>query len=448
MSLMTISSSNPNFSHILAKNPNTIAESGRPYQKAIRRGYAYGWYMTEGSFRLWFKDNPHEVSYPTDADNPEFEYLDRNRYAHPFLMNSLVSECLSTAVKTRHELDTDSPFSCTLETTVEIRSKTIGDHLARMYSNQEEGRVLSLMCLGGRAFIIRIQGNSVYEVLNTAIIASILICTADPTIYVDLRNTGIDKYARSLNGSNAPYFIRYLFNRNAFSNMETFKKNKHQLNTPTMDFAFGDTHRQRMDFVFPALKNGTKANVLHEIGTGEGRYTTTLVQKYEKVIGWEPEEELREKVVGKLTSRGISENFEMREGLTSDIVVEKRDEFEGVDIVVTEVFEHIEKDDATKLLISLMQTKFARMVVTVPNITFNQLYKLDQPFRHDDHKWEPTREEFETWVKTALEAACLFEYDDVYLMFHDIGDKVTMEDGSVQTPSLGFVLVNKNMISE
>lgn len=437
MSVLTLRSPNPDLSFIIQKNPNSVLETKKPYSRAIRRGMAYGWFMKDGSYRLWFKDHPHEVSYPMDEANPEFEYLDRTRYAHPYLMNSLVNDCFNTALKKRDEKDVDQgDFETVLETTVEIRSKSMVKHLTSQFTDLEKGRALTLKPIGGDAYVIQICGRSVYQVLNTAIVASVLMCTADPTIYVDLRGDRIDKYARCLHASDAPYFIRYLFNRNVFSNLDTFRKNKDQLDTPTMDFAFGDTHRQRMDYVFPYLKNKTRrAAKIHEIGIGEGKYTVTLAGIYDDVVGWEPEEELREKVVGKLTARELVENFTVNEGLTSEFVEQNPLEFKDTDILVTEVFEHIEKDEATKLLKALLSTSFNRIIVTVPNVTFNELYKLDQPFRHDDHKWEPTINEFFAWVTQAWESV---GGDVKDIKFKTVGDKVTFLDGSIQTPSIGF----------
>lgn len=434
MSIITIGSSNPDLSFILQKNPATIAESKKPYTREIRRGVAYGWYTTDGEFRLWFKDSPNDISFFRDGDSGEYEYLDRTRYSSPIAINSLITECLSTALKTQDEKDVKGPYEAWLEAPVEIKSKSMARHLETQFTDDTEN-TFTLIKLGeGDLFIMRITGPTVHQVLNRAITAAILISTSAPDLYVDLKGNLVDKYARCMNGADAPYFIRYLFKRNVFSNFDTFRKNKEQLDAPGIDLAFGDTHRQRMDAIYPILKRRA-SNTIHEIGTGEGKYTIKLATMYGKVIGWEPEEWLREKVEGKLKSRQLDAGLELREGITAEKVREARDDFKNADILMTEVFEHIEKDEATEILNELVKTEFSQIVFTMPDRDFNKHYKLEQPFRHDDHKWEPTYPEFTSWVLDAVVAAGLSE-EDYAVTITQIGDKVYEADGSYRTPSV------------
>eukprot|EP00057_Strongylocentrotus_purpuratus_P013277 XP_011667751.1 PREDICTED: uncharacterized protein LOC589300 [Strongylocentrotus purpuratus] len=67
-------------------------------------------------------------------------------------------------------------------------------------------------------------------------------------------------------------------------------------------------------------------------------------------------------------------------------------------VVCVEVIEHLYPEDlseATKVIFGYM--KPTRAVFTTPNAEFNVLFPGFQGFRHDDHKFEWTRHEFQEW---------------------------------------------------
>ncbi|MGC5327292.1 methyltransferase domain-containing protein [Brevibacillus sp. SYSU BS000544] len=90
---------------------------------------------------------------------------------------------------------------------------------------------------------------------------------------------------------------------------------------------------------------------------------------------------------------------------------------ETVDIIITEVIEHMTIEDSSRFLRKIIQhVDFDKLIVTTPNYEFNRHYLLDG-FRHDDHKWEMTRAEFQQWMKEIVGAS--FQCD-----FFGIGDSV------------------------
>jgi len=67
------------------------------------------------------------------------------------------------------------------------------------------------------------------------------------------------------------------------------------------------------------------------------------------------------------------------------------------DVLLTEVVEHMSLEEAEQLIKDILQKiKFNNFVVSTPNKHFNIHYGIAK--RHDDHKWEMTKEEFEKWV--------------------------------------------------
>ncbi|XP_077308833.1 small RNA 2'-O-methyltransferase [Lithobates pipiens] len=81
-------------------------------------------------------------------------------------------------------------------------------------------------------------------------------------------------------------------------------------------------------------------------------------------------------------------------------VCEKDPALLGFDLIsCVELIEHLEVDDLDKLedvLFGFMAPKAA--VITTPNADFNILLPKTQKFRHPDHKFEWSREEFHSWA--------------------------------------------------
>jgi hypothetical protein len=398
MAVLTIGSSNPKFSWIISKNPATIREKGEPYKKEIRQGNAYGWFLTnDQSFRLWFRDNPLTCSF-AEGINAEFEYLDRTRYASPYLPISLITNCLATAFKQSQEEDEEKPWSAFLTTTVEIRSASMLRHLTEHFNGAfgfDKGYSFTAQKLAGNAYDVHIQGPSVHKMLNAAMVIFLMFCVSTKGIYINLKGDIVEKYIAAINRINAPYFIRYLFKRNVFSNRDTFLKNKSLLDTNEISLWHGDTLAQRKEAIFPHLEGGA---MLVDIGCGELNYTLPLSSKYEQVLAFEADDELRENMLGKLKGREV-ENVVLRDAATPESIDECSSLLSGADVLITEVLEHIPLKDARELVNSVLKTEFNKLVITVPNKAFNVNYLMgEDEFRHDDHKWEMTHDEFEDWI--------------------------------------------------
>ena len=66
------------------------------FQKPLRKGTAYGWFVNDNEFRMTFVDSPTESSFNTRGD---YEYLDRTRYTSPYLPIAMITTLLNTAQK-------------------------------------------------------------------------------------------------------------------------------------------------------------------------------------------------------------------------------------------------------------------------------------------------------------------------------------------------------------
>jgi len=63
MAIIQFSSTNPEFSYVIAKNP----ASGMSI-KSIRKGQAFAWFSNENTYNVFFKDADNDLSYKEQVD--------------------------------------------------------------------------------------------------------------------------------------------------------------------------------------------------------------------------------------------------------------------------------------------------------------------------------------------------------------------------------------------
>ena len=115
-------------------------------------------------------------------------------------------------------------------------------------------------------------------------------------------------------------------------------------------------------------------------------------------------EELTSVVVSKARKKEIK-NIELFNSII-DYIAHRKENNNKVqkDIILTEVIEHMPKDQSVKLINEVIDNvNFDKFIITVPNKEFNQYYLIvDNEFRHDDHDWEPTENEFHEFINSIV----------------------------------------------
>jgi hypothetical protein len=421
MSILTVGSNNEKFSYIIQKNPATISDSKTPFVRELRRGKAYGWFTDKSGreFRMLFKDSDIEVSF-NNTNNGGFEYLDKTRYSSPYAPILLISKCLSTAAKSQSEFDTSSAtitvedgqpaeqppetafvlHTAYCETLVRTPNMSALANLVRHYSNSGNQAVnVSLREIHSGYHMVRVEADTVYKALNILQIVCLVQCLYDNATYVRLSPEDLEKYVRCLNASDAPYFVRYLFQRSAVRSRQQFNRLLQDMQGSGMKLCFGDTRQQRFDAINKALGN-TRADNLVDIGCGEMFYSLRMRGEYECVYAVEKDEDRHNLNLLKVEDKGGDNVVPLHATATAQWVQENAELFDDADVLLTEVVEHMEYESAVALVKAILEHTCAwRVCVTVPNRTFNVMYDLeDDEFRHDDHKWEPTEKEFRKFV--------------------------------------------------
>lgn len=405
MAIVQIKSTNPQFSFLIKKNPH----SGM-ILRSIRKGMAYGWYSDEQTFNVYFKDADNEISYKQHADE-QFEYLNVSRYNTPLFPLNAISEFFAHPLKHHDERDTEGYEHTLMIGMIHIELTRYID----FFEKHLKDFTFQITHQAHKSYSLTVTTQrSLYELLH-AVSVLCLFLSMFGNEYIDISEHVLDKYIRSINVIDAPFYIRSLFVRNFLASRERYNKYKAELEASaryTIQFAYGGTALQRRNYIGGVLPFDKS---ILDIGCGEGFYALPFAGKIEgSYYAVDIDEESLAALTRKAESRQIDNiaPFHSMDHFLEDYNGEQ------VDVILTEVIEHMSREEAAQLIRQIVAgVDFDHLVITTPNADFNRYYELSG-FRHDDHKWEMGQEEFQTWMLDVIQGLGL-SHD-----FATIGDEV------------------------
>lgn len=159
----------------------------------------------------------------------------------------------------------------------------------------------------------------------------------------------------------------------------------------------------RAEAVMAALKDAGAQSVV-DMGCGPGALLSRLSKdrSFTKIVGVDVSARSLERAARMLRLDAASDAERDRTELLHGSVVYRDDRLRGFDaMVLMEVVEHVDPSRLAALEDAVFAgAKPGTVVVTTPNAEYNVLYPTlaDGTFRHDDHRFEWTREQFRTWA--------------------------------------------------
>jgi 3' terminal RNA ribose 2'-O-methyltransferase Hen1 len=177
----------------------------------------------------------------------------------------------------------------------------------------------------------------------------------------------------------------------------------------------------RMSAVIEALR-GLGAKTIADLGCGEGKLLARLVRErwVERIIGVDASAIALERASKRLKLDAPAASQDGRLTLLHGALTYRDKRIAGIDAAtLIEVIEHVDPDRVPSVTrVVFGETKPKVIVVTTPNADYNALFPGLAPgaFRHPDHRFEWTREQFRAWVK-AVEDAHLYRAE-----LRDIGE--------------------------
>lgn len=167
-------------------------------------------------------------------------------------------------------------------------------------------------------------------------------------------------------------------------------------------------HQQRHGAVLAALRaSGARSAV--DLGCGEGRLLQTLLKErgLERIVGMDVSHRALERAAQRLHLERLPDRGRQRISLLHGSLTYRDRRLEGHDAAtVVEVIEHL--DPARLAAFERVLFEFARpatIILTTPNVEYNVVWESlpAGAFRHRDHRFEWTRQEFRAWAMQAAE---------------------------------------------
>jgi len=385
MAFMQIGSTNPKFSFILKKNP-----SSGPLVRSIREGHLFGYYSNDNKiFNCFFKDSDTEISYKKFKDD-EFEYVNPSRYNAPEFILDSISEFLEHIIKKENEFDIEGYDNFLMINMINIKRKYL-DIFKRYFKDisfEEEE-----IC--GSNFRLKFSTKGTLKFLVSFVQLFAFFNTLRNRY---LAEDEISKYMKQLTKTKAPYFIKYIFKVNALRDRENFYKFKKSLEENSfgneiIEFKYGYAHEQRIDVVESLID--FKRSII-DFGCGHGDFAKRLNHRLEKTnkryYAIDKDDEMLRVVKKRMKD---AENVIFGASFPEDMI-----EGEDFDVIMSEVIEHMKKDEATKVVKDILGKQHVKsLIITTPNKDFNTFFLFyDDEMRYEDHQFEMGKEEFIKWV--------------------------------------------------
>jgi len=164
-------------------------------------------------------------------------------------------------------------------------------------------------------------------------------------------------------------------------------------------------HQQRHEAVLAELKEAKVTSVV-DLGCGEGRLLRELLKDktLEKIVGVEVSVQVLQMAKRRLKLEQIPEKQAARLELFQGSLMYRDQRLKGYDAAtVVEVIEHLDPPRLASFERVLFEFTRPRVVVlTTPNRDYNAFWPTLSAgaFRHSDHRFEWTRQEFADWVES------------------------------------------------
>jgi 2-polyprenyl-3-methyl-5-hydroxy-6-metoxy-1,4-benzoquinol methylase len=407
MGLIRLRSTNPRFSYVLRKNP----ESGMQIRK-IRQGYGFGWYTANVAtnplkeYNMYFRDYS-TTSYPETGN--EVDYLNRGCYVSPQMYLDLLDEFISLSNKD----EPDDPAEIFEQSLTLSYVKMFEGNLLKAL-NKVGYRVEVMNCRDKYGTVIITTRDSLKNLVNYVRLICVLLISTKKSNSWQPKAPSIEwcqKYATLIEKLDLDFYLRYYFSKTFLISRATFDKIRPILEKSSryrIELVYGDTAVQRSDFVSSEID---MSRSLLDVGCGNGYYlnrVTKLAENGKCYYGVDTDlqilDQLRHKIeIKEYSNAFVFENLkEALETIEAAQLTESGDNKstpEPMNVLLLEVIEHMEKEEAATLIRQILEhVPIAKLLISTPNAEFNQFYSNGSKLRHKDHHWEMTTAEFSTWL--------------------------------------------------
>lgn len=359
-----------------------------------------GWYNNPTQYNAAFFEcllSTRNVSWGKRPED-DFAYLYSQCYMDPVCGLSLISEYFRDLIsKDLHEKDVGSQNS------LEIRSVELSKIIEKIDKFLGLDWVAKSVCAHwDRYQTIVFSNNGTLKDLISRASVFLLFLALDDRESLKIDNQLAEKYIKIVNELGMPYYPRNLL---ALKMCQGSKKLIGQLCTDRIKLQRLDTHGARIEFVTNQIEEG---EIVVDVGCGEGRYIRPVLRKASFYHGIDIDEEVLETAKKKVENNRIK-NVELYGN------IDELPEGKFNTVILSEVIEHQNSIEEASALVfeAIKKVKPKKIILTTPNKGFNHNYMLKEgEFRHDDHKFELTKDEFQVFLESFKLKYKLYDFGD------------------------------------
>ena len=398
---------------ILCKNPDT--DFGL-YFKPLKNGHIAGNALDKHSYEIVFQDEK-------DSFQPEGDYqIDFQSYCAPLAALHICNELFAHILKLREEFAKKeiAELRCTQG---EVDTKPCSIEITSLYIDSKwfrDGKFLLAKYFDGiqveqqtsRVFKLTVSAPSIFDAVNLLSLVSLFThITNEHGVSSELDENLAQKYGIVLsNIKNVPYFVFYLFVQRGMKCEKQFYDLKPVFENYLagaglqVDLQWQGTKQQRIQYISERLELDVP---ILDIGCGDFDFFKNMIKLDFKETYYAVDNDERVETLCRSVAKRHKENklsfFKSLDGFKSQ---------EKLNVLLVEVIEHNSIEDAKKLIRQALEYNFNKLFISSPNIEFNQFYhNTENPFRHDDHVFEPDTAEFRAIIEECTaEKACRVEY--------------------------------------
>ena len=459
MCIISFSSNNIYFSRIIEKNPNNPI-----VVKKIRLGNSFGYYTKNNycpindklvnyferlnipredisTYITVFKDGLGETSYKYDSED-KYDYMNALKYSSTNCIINLISEYYKSLFK--YTTDTEKKYIYTFYFNLVFMKKydiNIIGHFKKYFSDvsidyfkydqmseEDEGN-----------YYIIISHNNPQKLVKICYLLFVILSIDNYDFMAD--DAIIDKIVDILKDIDSQYYIRNIVLSKIIKSEKKFTELIDTINASNINsfsFTFGNNQQNRIKFANSNICNNS--NII-DFGCGEGSYAVALASKADNYICFDIDtrelKKAREKIKRKSndykTSEKLKEKYnnimffsdktELYNKINSDIIM-----LPNTFVVFSEVIEHIELEEAKNIFEEIcglfLINPSIKIIMTTPNRDFNHNYLIEE-LRHDDHKFEFTKNEFIEFINNSTKKFNESQHDiKLKYEYYGIGDSV------------------------
>lgn len=225
---------------------------------------------------------------------------------------------------------------------------------------------------------------------------------------------------------------RYLRNLKSFSRQALERLNQEEITKIEIEEDTEATKRkqtlnqQRLKLVLEQLKKSGAETVI-DLGCGEGKLLRMLLKEkqFKEIAGMDVSYNELAKAKERLHWEELAPKQKERIKLFQGALTYKDKRLEGYDAAaIIEVIEHLDENRLQafeRVIFEFAQPK--TIILTTPNSEYNLMFEnlKTGSMRHDDHRFEWTRVEFESWAK---DVAARNDYQVEFLPVGEVEEKV------------------------